>query len=401
MKVAIYEPEPRVCGPVAMVQPVIDGLRANRAQADFISFTKSGRARVSWGDERPGLRWWNTGVDRVEKVSNAAEVLREYDFVFLTEGRHISQDKAAIRDGGLPEYLQVLKDSGVPFTTMFFAPQYNGKLAPFLGELAALDNFAGFVMAQKKAFVGDAIRDIAHVVEMPFAYTPRHRVDDPVTYYDNITFAMGGRVVPNKGQQMLMRYADYAPLAGANIDIWGGSSVGIGPSSTLKMYEMMLEHGWEGNRVAAAPMKPEPYTLVKGDSTVRYLGNYSDPVETLSGYHIVPDITSHKYTEGLEFVTLEAMDAGCLPVVFEHLQSTFIDHRDLYDFIVINGMEAPQSITRLQRGEDLDVRFLNAMNTAIDHVIQGGMQETVKRNRVALRELHDPVKWAREMLVHT
>ena len=349
MKIAIFEPEPRVCGPLTWAGHLKSGMEELGHEVKTVSPTKSGRSRTSWGSPKPGGRWWSSAPDLVPKISDAPRVFDDFDLVVLPEPKSMTSDKPAAKAGVVPWYVETLRATKTRFTTALHGNTYNEKTAPYALEILGLDNFCG-VLFNHDTLAHEASEEIRKHKIVDLALPYRARVDIDAAFPRDKTVGCSGRFMFNKGSHVV-------GLAGQHLDpdvtveVWGSCSTGLGPSLTYTLFEVLKpmakigqcvrynntgDPELDGNNV-------QPFTFdvrVKDRALVRYLGNYTDPVAICGRLTVHVNLTSTKYANGIEYTTLEALDAGSLCVTPPHCSEP-----DILRTLVIDGwVNSPGSV---------------------------------------------------------
>lgn len=148
MKIALHDPNLRICGPVVSMMHLKIGFEDLGHQADVVALTKSGKASIHWVDDYQdaplGCGWSPVVPDRTEKFKDAGAVFDEYDFIVLSDPRCALPDKNALKAGELPTYIQHLAATSTPFSFPLNGNRYDEAGAPFLEQLVSLPNFAGY-----------------------------------------------------------------------------------------------------------------------------------------------------------------------------------------------------------------------------------------------------------------
>src|SRR5690606_41359396 len=90
-----------MCGVTKWTFEVVHGFRALGHHADVISFSKSGRKRVTEKKRRfdgslsGGWHWWPESPDVQGKWADAVDMLNEYDLIVLNEPKNATCDRDA------------------------------------------------------------------------------------------------------------------------------------------------------------------------------------------------------------------------------------------------------------------------------------------------------------------
>jgi hypothetical protein len=341
MKIAVMEPWPRNCGVTAWAFELAKGFRHLGHECHVVSCTKSGRPRAvrSAGDKpRSGWQWWHTEPDRTLTWMGAAPALDAYDLIVLNEPKNNPLDAPAKRNGVLPEYIDVLRRVKTPWVTAFHdSTAYRADKAPFLSTLMALPNFSGFaVQCRPGAYeaaeyaVGGRVTKLLSWPWLP--YTPRyHDINfTPVAERPPVV-GMTGRMVSTKGFTSLLAVADQiAPPYETRF--YGSESGGQAPCQTFTWYEaLVVHHGWKGLR--GDPAVPSdvrtqhsidignftpintvvPYGMRHpGGAIYRYMWAYTNESMIHNDIQVMMMLSKKELATTLEYVALEALDAGCV-----------------------------------------------------------------------------------------
>lgn len=445
MKIAIYEPDPRICGPDSWASYVRSGFRGIGCECDVVTFNKTGKARAKWGrvQRETGLVSSCTLVpDRVGRIDLAEEVLDEYDLVVLTDVKCPSQDKKATDDfDPWPTYVECLLHTKTPWTSALHGRLYyaeheyeeheelrssGGKNAalrgsPFIGELTSLKNFSGFLLDHcvDDRFVTwcEVLRN-AERVHLPLPYVLRYDDGDVrrfrrQTNPESRWVGTIGRMTQIKFRHLLneMVYRDLWPWPTANLVYGGATSVTYGPSESFELYEQIMgrpddernppsdewvgtrEGGVRSNTVWRAEREYPP-------AVVEYRGAYEHPMEVAGDIDIHVGITDHVFSGGLcEFSTMEAIDCGCFPVISEPFDAGL----GLEQVVIpraYHGVGLSAMITSRRKPEkypDVPTMF-QELRDALLAAGAARSEETVRHNRTVLAERCDPRIHARAFL---
>lgn len=330
MRVAVWEPELRTCGPVTWAGFVVEGLRRLGHEADLVTSTGNGRERAAWNrvdTARDGFKVTTVKSDVLVRDRDLVELLRGYDLVILTEPRNAPDEREAKKadDGRRPRYIEVLDQLQGPWTTYLHGNYYEDSRSPWLAELLGLSTFSGTVVTPELTYAGDVISGAAKLIVNPcLPYVPRSRPDSPVPSGDRI--GMLGRVVTNKGQQLLLHpHVLEAVPSGWEVELAGPSVIMRSPTMSYLLFKL-LETWGDGRLLVPDWMteKPEewqvfrgiPWERTDGRITVRYRGAYPDAIAEHWRHKVYVNLTSKTFSTGLiEYSGLEALDAGCMPVV--------------------------------------------------------------------------------------
>lgn len=428
MRIAVFEPFPRMCGVTKWTFEVVHGFRSLGHHADVVSASKSGRVRVTQKKRRfdgslgSGWHWWPEAPDVQAKWTDAVDVLNGYDLIVLNEPKNATCDREAKRSKAeVPEYVTTLRNLVTPWTTILHAPQYAESAAPFLGQAMDSPAYSGFAIEhQPGSYDSGAWAFGGHIKKLqPWPWLPYRRRfgtsgETGAGVQRGWVIGLGGRFVTNKGHHMFAYLADRFPKY-YRARIFGSESGGVGPASSYEVYEALSRHhGWSGQRTGESPpdelgnhgdkLHCWPWWLSKvdehGDTHVlEYVGGYDNPLVRWAGCAIAVNMTSKKFAVGLEYTSLEAMDAGCAIVLPAYsLERTGSEQ---YRTHMMRNFEAPLTIgskgvrTHLSDGsQESDV--VSAILEA-DRFIQHGYHDPA-HNRTAVDQYHDPVHVARAIV---
>lgn len=412
MKIAIYEPEPRVCGPMASAYHLQSGFRALGHDCDVITFTRSGKPSITWqgGEEgmRLHIRFWRRAPDIVAKRSDAAKVLRGYDRVILTDVRTISQDKDAMAhrsslDPKLPDYFTILRDSGVLFTTALHGNNYPPKEVTFAHDLVTLPNFTGGAITYSPSSP-DASHHLWPQVTWKLVPLPYQMVTAPEEKSAPVSDRVGitGRYIPNKGHQALAMAAGTGRFK-ADVELWGACSVGAGASQSFTTFEALTQLlQLDGRRHGNQPetpnggdlIKPYPWDVTGPNGSISYKGPYQDPVATCRRLGVHLDLTAATFSDGMEYSQFEAIDAGCLQASVESMWNPEFHGYILPSFPVVFG---EKKLMNHSEGQKILDHIATAVKAQI--MIPHGERRTLAQdNRKVLARVHSPAKVAKAYL---
>jgi hypothetical protein len=410
MKVAVFEPEPGVKGPTAWGFRLRYGFQQLGHSCDVVSFTKSGKARTSWGQPRPGGRWWSEAPDVVVKTAHLVETFDKYDMVVLPEIKVPLHDKQAIKkgEGALPEYVDALLRTRTRWTTALHGSFYPEKDIPFVGKLLESPSRGSklVTMSDESARHSNDMFAKMEWIKGPMPYIPKFEVDAPIT--DSRVVGTSGRFIYNKGQPLVALAGAFLP-EDVTVEIWGSCSVGLGPSPTYIVYELLKEHFKAQAVRYAKNVNPEKYNgsmdgnivtpypwdaRVAGRALIRYLGNYTDSAAIAARFRVHMNLTAHAFARGLvEYSSLEAADAGALCIVPGHLSDP------AFRMMVLDWFTKSPTQSRLVQDEGLALikRIADAFSTCLE-IPDNQRVEIARHNREVLRTRNDPRKTAEVMI---
>lgn len=416
MKIAIYQGDARVCGPSAWIQHMQTGFRRNGHEVDIVTSTKSGKTPSHYGNVKPGGHWWMTGPDVCVRNDALHHKFDEYELILLPEPKLPLADKVAkkARDTGedptaTPFYIEALSKTRTRFTTALHGNPYTDSNAPFAGEVLALPNFTGTIIGHTAPLrtVSSGIAPYPQV-DIPLPYTTTVDVDAP--YPVNRTVGITGRFMFNKGSHVLGLAGEYLP-PDVTVEVWGSCSTGRGPSLTFNLYEYLKPlagknykryHNSDGSHPKATEdgniVQPFPYDVrPTGGALVRYLGSYTDAVAVCGRLMVHTNLTADRYTSGMEFSTMEALDAGSLCITQDNVSSD-----PAYRTLVMHGWNGPAGSvkTAFEKRPEETVQVAEKVMEVMDY-FPGNPElhrEIVRHNRQALRDNCAPELVAKRVL---
>jgi hypothetical protein len=412
MRVAILEPEPSVKGPTRFAFNLREGFLQLGHDCQVVSYTKSGKTRVSWGKAQHGGRWWGAAPDVVVKTANLVELLDTYDLVVLPEIRVLAHDKAATKagEGVLPDYVDALRKTKTRWTTALHGTPYIQSEIPFVKDLLESPSRANAFVTTRDNPEGDANDYFSSIkwVRTRLPYLPRHEINDPIPMTDIV--GVTGRFVYNKGQPLAAVAGAFLP-ENITMELWGSCSVGLGPSPTYLVYEQLKEHfGAVGKRHAVIKEenigKPgfdedgnviTPYhwdLKVPNGPAISYLGNYFDPVEVNSRFRVHLNLTAGNFSSGhCEFTTMEALEAGAMCVTPKHLSDPEFK-MNIIDYYT----KSPTHAKLIHAdGIELAKRIAESVKESLE-IPDAERLEIAKYNRALLRDMNSPARTAQAMI---
>ena len=408
MKIAIYEPDPRVCGPLSWAGHLRYGFEQLGHDVKQISSTKSGRTRKGWGTPGWGGHWWSSGPDIVTKDADLGKALADFDLIVLPEPKSPAEDKLAVKEKRWPVYYLALWEAKTPFVTALHGNDYTQKNSPFMEHLLALPNFVGKLMSHsERSRASNPFFENVPYFSVPLPYKPAKEIGDDFPV--NRTVGTTGRFMFNKGCHIVAMGAKHLHPE-TTVELWGSSSTGLGTNTTFAVYEALLDdasaykrYGDQEEKRAAGyanvtehgnTIRPYHWDVrLSNGALVRYLGNYTDPVGVSARLGVHVNLTGFKYSGGLvEFSTLEAMDAGSLCITPGHVSD------DRYRTSRVDITNPPGSIKSTQKDLGLVEDIAKIVGSVSDYAVTGAQREIVEHNREQIRAISDPTTIAARIL---
>lgn len=412
MKVAIYEPEPRICGPMMWAWQIRTGLRKLGHEAHVVTSTKSGRPSSAWGGEQKqtrGMKNWMHPIDVVVKNDVIVDILNAYDLIIMPDVMNSAQDKLYKKgEAERPWYISVLDRTTTRWISGLHGNFYTETKAPCLGMLMAAGNRSRVMYTNSPTSLESKNEVIRQNTWEPIHLPYELKMSDDYFAQQGIaalppkrTVGMTGRFIFNKGQPSLAMAASMMDPS-IMTEIWGACSSGLGPSPTFVTFEHMIKidpdsqrkrygnaqdsdvTGMGGNIVASYTWDFK-YT---GGQIVRYLGVYSDPVQITRRMGLHLGLTVANFSGGLvEFASLEAMDAGSMSMVLPN-----ISHPDYAQSILPeqkNWLGLPRQIKDMETLRPLADRVNKYLDITDDQRLAIALH-----NREAVKRNNDPAKVA-------
>lgn len=425
MRIAIYEPDPRVCGPDTWARHLRWGFREIGCDCDVVAFTKSGKRTTRWGrvvQNRGMSMSCPLDPDVVMRTARGGAAFDDYDLIVLTDVKCPTQDKSNWRKGEMwPPYVEVLAGTDTPWVSALHGKWYfeEDELprgvnvergSPYLPDLLDLPNFAGYLIehAPDDQFVQHSARLRAIRREyLPLPY--RLEVSDEVVE-ESIAAASSricalGRVTKIKYRHLVNELAvrGRLPPGVTTVLYGGGSSCQTGPNESFQLYEHLVDtEGWSGQREGGSK-SASPWVASKNGLTVEYYGMYGQASDVALGCSAHVGLTDTGFSGGLlEFSTLEAIDCGCVPIVNQAFVVPYLDQMIAevvpYDMHGKHGVIGTPfqkfDLNRERNYDETREAWLDSLELKLKSAVSQHGCESVRQNRSVLAREHDPRKHA-------
>lgn len=384
MRVAVYDPFPRLIGPTVVGLQVLAGLKRMGYDAHRVTFTKSGKESLRWGSGRDedymcetyGVQWH---PEPIETFKYGQGVLREFDWVFLTEPR--------VAPLSHRRELWMRELDGCRWTSRMpnpFEPYYVACKDEVLeclshGDCRCITYFTDLHGEMLARNLPGTVRTLKYPV-IPFQVS-----ETPPKRAPTRTVVLAGRAVNNKGFPYLESIAEALP-SGWAVAIRGSTSIGNGACATYRYAEDLVRAGWSVSITAPEDvpnpvLKPHPWVaqkVVRGKTcTIEYKGGYGCGRTDAEWWGMFVSLTAKYFAVGhVEVAGLEAMNAGvpcCLP-----------KHQVQY---------APYSVMEMR--DDLS-DAAEVVSEQARRIESGAVPSGYwLANRGTLQVVHDPVKYVR------
>lgn len=435
-RVAIYEPDPRICGPGTWAANLRRGFRELGHECDVVTFTKSGKSRTRWGRVEREVGMSNSCSlvpDVCAKLDDSGELLDTYDLVIMPDVKTPGHDKQAEKSGDAPEYLEVLRSTRTKWTSALHERWYwdeweqpEGKSrasgSPFISELLGLENFSEFLITHCRDFDRYCARlqrvpqALSHLPFVPCDAMTREQYECKVPLH----VAAIGRVVPTKHRHLynemcLQGLPDR--LRGLSLVYGGGCSATHGPSHSFELWEQLVgrpaevlpgdgttptpyenDRGWDGTRLGGV-CNTNRWRCWNDECSIEYYGAYESPSEVLGKCLAHLAITDCDFSGGLaEFSTLEAISNLCVPIVTR----PFVPHAqpDEIQWVVIEREFAGMSLKRLEQS-GLKYEILGEIASCIASALDIASYDLAMHNWNCVQRQNDPRRVANLFLQGT
>lgn len=413
MRVAIFDPQPRIGGGTQFALHTAAGFAALGHEVKTVAFTKSGRPMKNWGstEAQPykSLFWHPTVPEIVAHIDDAKVVFDSFDLIFLAEPLCHPQVAAANASLDIPIYQWALSRTKTPFVTHLHNPTYRDKEIEAIEELFDLENFTGFTKT-RDCFEQYGWRGPCKVTGA-LPYVPKYDIKAPALKFQR--FGYTGRFCYNKGLA-------YYPLVAFRllnhwaVDIHGACFTLRGPCLTFLMaeaLEQLLGYKVELHIPAEEReklgdknpvMKPFPWTAARPDSVIRYHGPYHPdlPAERFATFSVFAALTISSFQRTMfEYTTLENMDLGALGVI-SMAQYSEIAKNFAVNWVKITDLGSHLTPKVIENKDVINsaAAIGDAVNDAAEAIENGRCEEAVQVNRAALRKYHDPKITAQAIL---
>ena len=422
MRVAIFEPEPRVCGPMSWAYHLRDGIRENGHEADVVTFTRSGKPRSVWGqgNMRPGIRWWGQSPDVVGRLSDTGYVFDQYDRIIVSDARTVMQDKEAARGKSylnpeVPDYLSALDTTTTPFIFALHGNNYPPSEVPYIQRLLDMPHFMGRAVTHSPTSpnLSRHLWPDVTFTESPLPYRMQTEPDDDTLAGDRTSgdvVGITGRYITTKGHHALGMAAALDLMPGAaETHLWGACSLSLAASATYKTFEAMClgkpltlqgtRHGVikPGERTETGGDVIRPYlweVTAPGGGVIRYRGGYESGYETCRTLDVHVDLTAADFSDGMEYSQFEAIDAGCMQVSVRSMWSTDFQGRAVES---VPSWPGESKLVRQPAWQDV----LEEIGDAVEEVLtldEAQRRAAARFNRTVLAAKHAPSVVAKTFL---
>jgi glycosyltransferase involved in cell wall biosynthesis len=398
MRVAVVEWYPRVCGSTEWGLHFASG----SPNATLLSFTRSGRPMKDWAFRD---RW------QTHKIEDAVDVLNTYDLVVAIDLVCFAP-KLAGRKRELPYYVDVLANLKTPWTAMYHGGLYPSKYDPVIAELVASKAFTNRVLTTR---LPQAKARLAGHPGLKFVHDPFLPHDPAVVGIDPAALdaeypkraktrevIMTSRIAVNKGQNVLV---ELLPELRGDVHLWGYNAWGL-PSIGWRLYELARSLGYSGDppkrRADTAHWKFHPHAIKfftgefsvrTGGRTLRYHDAFARQADVDWSPWVHATLTSGDFRGTLEYVTLNAIEAGCVAVVPDHaIEDCAPRYRgDVFTVPFEKstrwGTPGYSRVTGELTGDPAAItRGVNHLLTSSD----AALKKLNARQRETIRELHSP-----------
>jgi len=391
-RVTVVDWFPRLCGSTDFSGHLRDGVEA----VDLVSFSKSGRSLAGWNTN--GWPW------QAFSYAGAAEKLNSYDAVILGDLVCFAPE---VRKDGEPYYADVVRRLKVPFTAMYHGGIYPSKHDDVMDAILKAPSFCGSLVTTRERQAREKFARWPWVKFVTNAYLPysSERAPKRQAAKRRRAVMMTGRLMSNKGQNAALLMIDQM---GGDVEVWGYNATGM-PSVAWLLYEMSQAMKFRGaaplvrkdqahQPSCANPNKKKFYTgAFEATSPKGNAFRYHDEYESLDHIDWSPwvhlSLPSPAFGDTLEYVSLDAVHAGCVAVVPE-----FAVAAAKYDSVVTAPyagctMWARKKSSEITGKVDFDRAGVAAVISGLFKKRDRELQAIADRQLAEVSTKHDPAKF--------
>jgi len=416
MKIAVFDPQPRIGGGTQFALHTAEGFRRLGHEVQTVAFTKSGRKMKYWGaaeaQNYKSLFWHPTCPEIVAHIDDCKEVLNSFDLIFLVEPVCHPQVAAAKRDLDFPLYQYALMKTKTRWVTHLHNPQYRDNEIEAMDSMFELKNFAGFTMT-RPCFNSYPFKVInaPKIVTGALPYALRPGPVCPARHCKRLGYT--GRISFNKGLTYYLLAADSLPIPWT-VDVWGACFTTRPPCLTFMMAEALEELlgykiEWEipeedqAKAARAKIGKPYPFTATKDEAVIRYRGAYHPdlPTERFMTFSIFAALTIPSFQRTMfEYTTLENLENGAMCIASSYQQSEITSN---FNVLWLNkpaplGSHLSRNVVNDEAVQSTTDEFVQMIHYAIELIDKGHHRKMVADNRAALMKYNDPCLTAQAII---
>lgn len=329
MKIALCEWFPRVCGSTEWGFHLAAGATKS-TQVDLVTFSKSGRPLK--GFYRPE-RW------TVHRYADAVDALNQYDLVIGIDlvcfAPQLSGRKFFQSENFAPYYVELLEKIRTPWTAMYHGGLYSKKYDGVLTRLLHSKKFCGTLITTRLPQAKERLehllrprRKISFINDPFLPFRPNEMLNGEMSHWKRErSMIITSRIAVNKGQNVML---GLLPQLAGDVHVWGYNAFGL-PSIGWRLWE--LGNALDYRVAKKVQLRRDARSLTHPRAARFYTGAFAFEskgrrYEYHDGYDTHDDVdwspwlhlsfTSTDFEGSLEYVTLNAVVAGCVGVVPEH-----------------------------------------------------------------------------------
>lgn len=409
MKIALCEWFPRVCGSTEWGFHLAAG--AGKHQLDCLTFSKSGRPLKGW--YRPEV--WTT-----HRIRDAIDVLNTYDLVIAIDlvcfAPQLSGRKFFQQAEFAPYYVELLERIRTPWTAMYHGGLYGKKYDGILNRILRARHFSRTLITTR---LPQARERLDHLTKYSISYlNDPYLPYDPRVVMDGVTTPkrrthetiITSRIAVNKGQNVAL---GLLPRLAGNVHVWGYNAFGL-PSIGWRLWE--LGNGLHYKVTKKVQLRRDCRNLTHSRASRFYTGEFAfQSGKNSYQYHdgfdhhrevdwapwVHLSLTSTDFKGSLEYVSLNAIAAGCVALVPEHsLAYTRGGYRDAIPTVPFERCtwwaEEDMQYGKVKRTGGRKGKFVGYEKGVVDGINQlltSSDLALANRNhnqREAVAQLHDP-----------
>lgn len=406
-RVAIHVADPYVAGVYTLIWEMRDGFRELGVHCDITTSSKSGKTTVRWGKEGGGSLWWTKRPDVCVKHSALTELFDSYDLVILGDLRFVRSDQAALKEGITPAYVDAVEHTRTLTTTLSHGVAYNDKSAVFMDRVINAGNFTKTLLytdAPYNTKEHPVFKSFDVHIRTERMYRRRGFLShtDPSPAVRPVDVMTLGRFGTGKNLHLPMLAVPHLrPNRTVRAEVWGACAAMMTETPSWALYDVLRSR--EGSRVDQEPTTDtgsveyhsSPWSVqTREGHIISYGGPYTDS-KILQRAGLFVNATRHGFSAGMEYTTLEAMDAGCNIIVPAGLK---IPGGRYAMMNVHDDMKARATA----RGSAVhDTELIKSIAKHIDTMLGWGDRERLEQsqhNLRALEKFHDPKTVVRDTM---
>lgn len=407
-RVAIHVSDPYVAGVYTLVWEMRNGFRELGVECDITTSSKSGKTTVRWGKEGGGSLWWTKRPDVCVRDHDLAELFDGYDLVILGDLRFVRSDQAAIKVNGTPAYVDAVERTRTPVTTLSHGVAYNDKSAIFMDRVINAPSFTKTLLytdAPYSTKEHPVFSKFDIHIRMERMYRSRESDSVALRPHWSRPVAVGtyGRFGSGKNLHIpMMAVAELKRVGAVNAEVWGACAAMMTETPSWALFDVL--RSMPGTKVVDVPRTDKgrveyqtiPWSVqLSSGSIISFGGAFTLPTKVASRMGLFVNATRHGFSAGMEYATLEAMDAGCTIIVPEGMKVP--NHR----YAMVNFPDEMKARATARGSAVHDTELVEKLAGYMDEVLRmssADRLEYARTNRDALRGHHHPATVVRDVM---